>query len=108
MLTSPAFKAAEKACAKLGFIGANLAAQSENATDSVIAACLGVAKCMRAHGVPNLPDPRTTMPSNPASYGSVANMNGVIWAIPKSIDLQAPAVKHAAATCNAQAVIATG
>jgi len=35
-------------------------------------------------------------------------MNGVIWAIPKSIDIQAPAVKQAATTCNALAVIATG
>ena len=35
-------------------------------------------------------------------------MNGVVWAIPKSIDLQAPAVKQAASACGstAAAVIA--
>ena len=37
-----------------------------------------------------IPDPARTYPANPARYSSVAKMNGVVWAIPKSIELQAP------------------
>ena len=57
---------------------------------------------------PNFPDPRTTMPSNPARYGSVAKMNGVIWAVPKSIAPQSPAVKQAATACGPTAAAVIG
>ena len=112
MLTSPAFAVAQKACAKLGLVGAGYVVSQERPPATGIAQWVAVARCMRVHGVPNFPDPARTMPPNPATYrarySSVANMNGVIWAIPKSIDPQAPAVKQAATACgpNAAAVIA--
>ncbi len=107
MLTSAAFALAQKECAKLGLELAGYVAAQEKPSATTLAQARAVAKCMRAHGAPNFPDPRTAEPSNPDSYGSVANMNGVIWAIPKSIDPQSPAVKQAAADCgpNADAVI---
>ena len=80
----------------------------ETPSGDAMAQMLAVAECMRAHGVPNFPDPARTYPANPARYSSVAKMNGVVWAIPKSIELQAPAVKQAASACGstAAAVIA--
>ncbi len=114
MLTSPGFELAQKQCAKLGLELAGSAAQSQTPSAATMAQMLAIAHCMRAHGVPNFPDPAKTMPSDPATYparyDSVADMNGVVWAIPKSIDLQAPAVKQAAAACGgaAGAVISVG
>jgi hypothetical protein len=113
MLTSPAFERAQKECAKLGLELAGYAAQSEKPSAADLARWLAVARCMRAHGVPNFPDPAKTMPPNPATYPArytaVFNINGVLFAIPKSIDPQAPAVKRAAAACpGGDALIATG
>jgi hypothetical protein len=114
MLTSPGFELAQKACAKLGLELAGYAAASIQPSDAEIAQWLAVARCMRAHGVPNFPDPARTMPTDPATYParytSVGNINGVIFAIPKSINVESPAVKQAATACgpSAAAVIATG
>ena len=109
VLTSPAFELAEKACAKLGLELAGYARASEKPDAATMVQSVAVARCMRAHGVPNFPDPARTMPPDsatyPARYSSVGNMNGVIWAIPKSIDLHAPAVKRAAATCAGAAAV---
>ncbi len=112
METSPAFMLAQKECAKLGLVLAGAAASSEKPPAATMAQMVALARCMRAHRVPNFPDPATTMPPDPATYParyrSVANMNGVIWAIPKSIDLQSPAVKQAAAACGSQAAAVIG
>ena len=108
MLTSPGFEVAQRQCAKLGLELAGYVASQETPSGDAMAQMLAVAECMRAHGVPNFPDPARTYPANPARYSSVAKMNGVVWAIPKSIELQAPAVKQAASACGstAAAVIA--
>lgn len=58
--------------------------------------------------MPNFPDPMTTYPSDPARYSSVAKMKGGIWAIPRSIDPQAPAVKQATTACGANAAAVIG
>jgi hypothetical protein len=110
-MLSPAFELAQNACAKLGLVGAGAAACAEKRPAGTMAQMMAVARCMRAHGVPNFPDPRTTMPSNAdnrALWSSMGNMNGVIWAIPKSIDPQAPAVKRAATACGPTAVAVAG
>ena len=77
-----------------------------------MAQMLAIASCMRGHGVPNFPDPVMTMPPTPpptpVRYSSVGNQNGVIWAIPKSVDVQSPAVKHAAAACGPGAAAVIG
>jgi hypothetical protein len=112
MMTSAAFQLAQKECAKRGLELAGYAAMSVRPDAATMAQWLTVARCMRAHGVSHFPDPATTMPPDPATYParylSVGDMNGVIFAIPKSIDPHAPAVKNAAAACNGQALIATG
>jgi len=40
------------------------------------------------------------MPSNPPAIGVVDNINGAVFLIPGSIDLQAPAVQQAATACK--------
>jgi hypothetical protein len=108
METSPAFALAQKACAKVGLELAGYAAQSVKPPAAEMAQWLAVARCMRAHGVPNFPDPTTTLPPHratyPARYSAAFDMNGIDWAIPKSINLQAPAVKQAATVCGPDAV----
>jgi hypothetical protein len=107
MGSSPAFALAQKDCAKLGLELAGYAGQSVTPTGGEMAQWVAVARCMRAHGVPNFPDPTTSLPPNratyPARYSAAFDMNGIDWAIPKSIDLQAPAVKHAATACGPNA-----
>jgi hypothetical protein len=107
MLISAAFVVAQGECAKRGLELAGYVAAQEKPSAPTIAQMVKIAECIRSHGVPNFPDPARTYPADPARYSSVGKMNGVVWAIPKSIDLQAPAVKRAATDCgpNATAVI---
>ncbi len=106
--SSPAFLRAQKTCAKLGLELAGNAASQVKPTAAEMSQWLAIARCMRSHGVPNFPDPAATMPPDPATYparySAAFNDNGVDWAIPKSIDLQAPAVKQAASACGPNAV----
>lgn len=104
MLTSPAFLLAEKQCAKQGLELAGYAPTS-TATAAEMAQALAIARCMRAHGVPNWPDPSRTLPSNiPSGYGVQQAVpgpaGGPIFLIPKSINLESPAVKQAQTACH--------
>ncbi len=108
MLTSAAFEVAQRECAKRGLELAGYVASREQPSGVIMAQTLAIARCMRAHGVPNFPDPARNYPANPDRYSSVAKMNGVVWAIPKSIDLQAPAVKQAATACGPDAAAVIG
>lgn len=96
---SPAFRAANSACQKLLPAGGGARPGEQHPSAAAIAQARAAAKCMRAHGVPNFPDPGTFMPSNPPAIGTVDNINGAVFLIPGSIDLQAPAVQHAATVC---------
>jgi hypothetical protein len=66
-----------------------------------------IAVCMRAHGVPQFPDPRTSVPSNitPPSAGGdireITDYDGAILLFPVSMDLQAPAYRNALTACGA-------
>jgi hypothetical protein len=54
--SDPAFAAAERACASLNPGGSQAGTAEPN---SIIQQDLKLAQCMRAHGVPNFPDPQT-------------------------------------------------
>jgi outer membrane murein-binding lipoprotein Lpp len=103
MLTSPGFFLAEKECAKLGLVLAGYAPVS-TATAAEMSQALTIARCMRAHGVPNWPDPRKTLPSNLNGYGVQSAVpgppGGPVFVIPNSIDVESPAVKQAATLCH--------
>lgn len=72
---SPAFLAAQNACQKLLPGGAAVPGQQHPAA-AAIALARTAASCMRAHGVPNFPDPRTVMPSAPPANTVLDNING--------------------------------
>lgn len=99
--SSPAFKAAQTKCKKFLPPGPGSGAPPSAKT---LAHFLTVAQCMRRHGVPEFPDPRTTAPSNPraalgAGGGVISDIEGVIFIFPGRIDQQSPAFTRAAAEC---------
>ncbi len=97
---SPAFLAANSTCQNLLPAGGGARPGAQHPSAAAMEQARTAAKCMRAHGVPNFPDPGTVMPSNPPAIGTVDNINGAVFLIPGSIDLQAPAVQHAATVCQ--------
>jgi hypothetical protein len=99
--SSPAFETAQTKCKKFLPPGPGSGPPPSAKT---LAHYLTVAQCMRRHGVPEFPDPRTTAPSNPqAALGSgggvISNIEGVIFIFPGRIDHQSPAFTRAAAAC---------
>jgi hypothetical protein len=105
-MTSPGFMLAERKCAALGLPGAGQAA-SESATSAQVAQAMAVSRCMRAHGVPNWPDPTKLVPSNAGVTGAVPNTD-LVYVIPKSIELAAPAVMRAGKACGYQTYAPNG
>lgn len=94
--SAPAFKSAHASCRRLLPGGGPPMRPSAQARAQLLA----VSQCMRRHGVPDFPDPTTTPPSDPGAFGGVLDENGVVLAIPKTVDVQAPAFKSAAALCK--------
>jgi hypothetical protein len=100
-ISSPAFKAAQAKCQKLLPEGPGSGPPPSAQT---LAHYLKVAQCMRTHGVPDFPDPRTTVPPNPRAVlkgggGVISDIEGVILVFPGTIDEQSPLFTRAAATC---------
>lgn len=88
---SPVFEAAQKACG--GGPGSGGAPQM---SESQKLAALAFSKCMRAHGVPNFPDPAY----NPGGNGPVLSVRGMLFAGTAAITPGSPAFKQAAAACG--------
>jgi hypothetical protein len=98
--SSPAFKAAQAKCKKFQPPGPGSGPPPSAQT---LARYLKIAQCMRRHGVPEFPDPRTSVPSNlhpPAGSGTfvISDIEGVILVM-GSIDEQSPMFVRAAAAC---------
>jgi hypothetical protein len=92
---APAFKSAEKACARYLGDGSGQGSGSESERLQL----LNLAKCMRAHGLPNFPDPTTSPPPAPppgSHTGNAIGIGGAYLVIPS----QSPALKRAAAACG--------
>ncbi|MGH2833506.1 MAG: hypothetical protein ACRDK2_12105, partial [Solirubrobacteraceae bacterium] len=101
-LSSPALKAAQTKCQKLVPDGGPPAPGStEHPSAQTVARYLKVAQCMRTHGVPDFPDPTTSIPSNPpvAGIGEISDIESVILLFPRKIDMKSPLFTRAAATC---------
>ncbi len=99
--SSPAFKAAQTKCKKFLPPGPGSGSPPSAKT---LAHYLTVARCMRQHGVPEFPDPRTTAPSDPRAAlggggGVISDIEGVIFVFPSTIDQQSPTFTRAAAAC---------
>lgn len=61
---------------------------------------LKISECMRRHWISNFPDPTTKLPASPAGYSEVTDHDGVVLAIPSTIDVQSPAYQQAGAACG--------
>lgn len=99
--SSPAFRAAQAKCKKLLPPGPGSGSPPSAKT---LAHYLTVARCMRLHGVPEFPDPRSTAPSNPRSAlggegGVISDIEGVIFVFGGTVDRRSPAFTSAAAAC---------
>jgi hypothetical protein len=64
---------------------------------------LRIARCMRAHGVHQFPDPYYTRPANvtPGRYSVITDFDGAFLLFPRDMNLQAPAYRQALTACGA-------
>jgi hypothetical protein len=99
--SSPAFKAAQTKCQRLIGPGLPTPGSKTHPTAQTLAKLLRIARCMRQHGVPQFPDPQTSVPSNPAGITEITDFDGAILLFPTTINLQAPAYRQALAACGA-------
>jgi hypothetical protein len=100
--SSPAFKAAQTACQRLLPVKSS---PSGPPSARAYARLLHWAKCMRAHGVSGLPDPKPDPPPAPGSpdatgYGTLMGDGGYWVGIPSSIDAHSTPFMHLATVCG--------
>jgi hypothetical protein len=101
---SPAFKAAQAKCQKLlpggGF---PTPGSTTHPSAQTLAQLLAIAQCMHQRGIPEFPDPRTSVPSNPfgSGYGVITDYKGAILLFPSTLDMQSPAYTRAAVAYRA-------
>jgi hypothetical protein len=99
--TSPAFRTAQAKCAKFQPNGGLAPGLQTHPTTQWLVQMLKAAECMRAHGIPNFPDPGTSVPSSlGGGIREVSNIDGVIFVFPSTIDPQSPAFLRAAVACK--------
>lgn len=101
---SPAFQAAQAKCQQYNPAPTGLGAGTQtHPSRQWLAQMLKAAGCMRRHGYPDFPDPRTSIPSNPFGTGGtgvISNIDGVIFIFPGSIDTTSPQFYRAADACK--------
>lgn len=91
---SPAFKSAQRACAKLAPGGPRGGAR---ATESQFLAARTFAKCVRTHGFPSFPDPtRSDSPPGPI----LVIGTGLYVRVSAQFDPNTPAFERAVAACE--------
>jgi hypothetical protein len=92
---APSFRAAQRSCARLEPGGSGSGSASGDSTTRL----LGVAQCMRRHGLPGFPDPTTSPPPAPAPGSVAGNViggpGGYLQLPPTS-----PALARAVAACG--------
>ncbi|HWE58371.1 MAG TPA: hypothetical protein VG228_01650 [Solirubrobacteraceae bacterium] len=98
---APAFKAAQAKCEKLIGVGPPALGSKTHPSAQTLAKLVRIARCVRQHGVPQFPDPRTSVPSNPIGIQEISDFDGAILLFPSTINLQAPAYRRALTACGA-------
>jgi hypothetical protein len=92
---SPAFQAAQKRCAKL--MPGGFKAGPAKPTKAEFQRALAFAKCVRAHGLRNFPDP---LASSPGGRGPVLVLQGMMFVPGPGFVPGSPAFRQAAARCG--------
>jgi hypothetical protein len=102
---APAVQAAQAKCRSLMPSGPPTPGTTTHASAHTMDKLREIAVCMREHGVPDFPDPRTSVPARPFGSGSgvITDYDGAILLFPSTIGLQSPAYKRAGAACGALA-----
>ncbi|HTX11434.1 MAG TPA: hypothetical protein VME22_22625 [Solirubrobacteraceae bacterium] len=99
---APAFRAAQAKCRNLLPDGGPPGPGSTtHPSAQTLSKLVRIARCMRLHGVPQFPDPRTTVPSNPAGINEITDFDGAILLFPATMNMQAPAYRNALTACGA-------
>jgi hypothetical protein len=99
--SSPQFKAAQGKCEKLLPNGGLGPVSGSPPTAQWLAQMVKASECMRRHGVPQFPDPGTSVPSPlPPGTAIVSNIQGAIFVFPDTIDQASPTFTQAAAACG--------
>jgi hypothetical protein len=101
--SSPAVKSAQAHCQKYMGGGPGGPGTVTHPSAQWLAQMVKAAACMRRHGYPDFPDPRTSIPSNPfgpGGTGVISNIDGVIFLFPSSIDTTSPQFYRAADACK--------
>jgi hypothetical protein len=102
IVSSPAFKVAQAKCRKLLAGGGPPGPGTKSHPSAqTLAKLVKIAECMRQHGVPQFPDPTTSVPSNPSGVREITDFDGAILLFPATINLQAPAYRQALTACGA-------
>lgn len=101
---SPAFQATQAKCQKYNPAPQGLTPGTQtHPSQQWLSQMVTAAGCMRRHGYPDFPDPRTSIPSNPfgpGGTGVISNIDGVIFIFPSSIDTTSPQFYRAADVCK--------
>ena len=100
--SSPGFKAAQRACRDLLPVK-HVASQPPSA--QAYARLLHWAKCLRAHGISGLADPRPNPPPPPGSpstagIGTLMGDGGYWIGIPTTVDAHSPTFEHLSTVCG--------
>lgn len=101
--SSPAFRAAQSKCGKLEHGAPPNFGSTTHPSPRTLAKMLRLAGCMHTHGIAKFPDPRTSIPVNPAAVGirEVYDFHSAILLLPTTINFEAPAYARALAACHA-------
>lgn len=90
---SPAFKRAQQACGHLTRSPSTAASSASRKRQF-----LALAKCMRAHDVPNFRDPTSSPP--PPNHGNAIGASGWYLSLGTAQERQSPAYRRAAVACH--------
>ena len=102
-LGAPAVQAAQVKCRKLlpgG--GPPVPGSQTHPSAQTLEKLRMIAQCMRQHGVPQFPDPRTSVPANPFDSGAgvITDFDGAILLFPSTLNMYSPAYTQAAGACG--------
>jgi len=103
-LGAPAVKAAQAKCRRLLPAGGPpVPGTQTHPTAQTLEKLTRIATCMREHGVPQFPDPRTSVPANPfgpGQSGVITDFDNAILLFPSTLNMHSPAYDQATAACG--------
>jgi len=100
--SAPAVSAAQAKCHNLMSGGPPGPGSKTHASAQTLAKLLAIAQCMRSHGVPQFPDPRTSVPLQPFGSGGgvITDYDGAILLFPSTLNMYSPAYTQAVSACG--------